>query len=70
MDDGSRQERKWKIATIEGEGGCKVDIYAYGMTLEDAKKRAGSVEARVQISVAEPIESESTGESKLQPSGR
>lgn len=56
MDNESGQERKWKIATIEGEGGCKVDIYAYGRTLEEAKKRAGSIEARVQISLAEHAE--------------
>lgn len=70
MDDGSGQEQKWKIATIEGEGGCKVDIYAYGRTLEEARKRAGSIEARVQISVAEPTESESAEESRIQSSGR
>jgi hypothetical protein len=58
MDNGSEPERKWKIATIQGEGGCKVDIYAYGRTLEEARKRAGSVEARVQISLAESTESE------------
>jgi hypothetical protein len=58
MDNGSEPERKWKIATVQGVGGCKVDIYAYGPTLEEARKRAGSVEARVQISLAEPAESE------------
>jgi hypothetical protein len=58
MDNGSEPERKWKIATIHGVGGCKVDIYAYGPTLEEARKRAGSVEARVQISLAEPAEGE------------
>jgi hypothetical protein len=64
MDNGSKQEQKWKIATIQGEGGCKVDIYAYGRTLEEAKKRAGSVEARVQICLAEPTESEPSNEGK------
>jgi hypothetical protein len=62
MDNGSEPERKWKIATIQGEGGCKVDIYAYGRTLEEARKRAGSVEARVQISLAESTESEPQAE--------
>jgi len=64
MDNGSEPERKWKIATIQGEGGCKVDIYAYGRTLEEARKHAGSVEARVQITLAESAESEPIGESK------
>jgi hypothetical protein len=52
-DNGSEQEREWKIATVRGEGGCKIHIYAYGRTLEEARKRAGSAEARVQIRVAE-----------------
>jgi hypothetical protein len=64
MDNGSEPEQKWKIATIQGEGGCKVDIYAYGRTLEEARKRAGSVEARVHISLAESTESEPPDESK------
>ena len=64
MDNGLEQERKWKIATIQGEGGCKVDIYAYGRTLEEARKRAGSVEARVQISLAESTENEPSDEGK------
>lgn len=64
MDNGSEQERKWKIATIQGVGGCKVDIYSYGKTLEEARKRAGSVEARVQISLAGSPESEPSGESE------
>jgi len=64
MDNGLEQEQKWKIATIQGEGGCKVDIYAYGRTLEEARKRAGSVEARVQISLAESTESDLPDRSK------
>jgi hypothetical protein len=64
MDNGSEPERKWKIATIQGEGGCKVDIYAYGRTLEEARKRAGSVEARVQISLAESTDDEPPNEGK------
>ena len=65
MDNGLEPERKWKIATIQGVGGCKVDIYAYGPTLEEARKRAGSVEARVQICLAESIESGAVDEGKM-----
>jgi hypothetical protein len=65
MDNGSESERKWKIATIQGVGGCKVDIYAYGPTLEEARKRAGSVEARVQICLAESTESEPLDRDKV-----
>lgn len=65
MDDRLEQERRWKIATVQGVGGCKVDIYAYGPTLEDARKRAGSVEARVQISLAESVEDEFSDASKV-----
>jgi hypothetical protein len=54
--NGAERERKWKIATVRGVGGCRIDIYAYGPTLEEARRRAGSVEARVQISLAEPTE--------------
>jgi hypothetical protein len=64
MDNRSGREQRWKIATIEGLGGCKVDIYACGRTLEEAKKRAGSVEAHVQLSVAEPVESVPLDEGK------
>jgi hypothetical protein len=58
MGNGAEQERRWKIATVRGAGGCRIDIYAYGPTLEEARKRAGSVEARVQISLAESTEDE------------
>jgi hypothetical protein len=58
VGNGVEQERRWKIATVRGAGGCKIDIYAYGPTLEEARKRAGSVEARVQISLAESTEDE------------
>ncbi|MFL7792050.1 MAG: hypothetical protein AB8I69_07910 [Anaerolineae bacterium] len=64
MDDKSEREQKWKIATVQGAGGCKIDIYAYGPTLEEARKRAGSVEARVQISLAESIEDDLFDDSK------
>ena len=43
MDNGSERERRWKIATVQGVGGCRIDIYAYGPTLEEARRRAGSV---------------------------
>ncbi|MBN1975961.1 MAG: hypothetical protein JW918_01050 [Anaerolineae bacterium] len=52
----AEHERRWKIATVQGAGGCRIDIYAYGPTLEEARRRAGSVEARVQISLAESME--------------
>jgi hypothetical protein len=60
VGNGVGQERRWKIATVRGVGGCRIDIYAYGSTLEEARKRAGSVEARVHISLAEPTEDEPT----------
>jgi phosphoribosylamine-glycine ligase len=64
MDNGSEQERKWKIATILGEGGREIHIYAYGRTLEEAKKRAGTAEARVQISMAEQVEEDAPDKDK------
>ena len=64
VSNGAEQDRRWKIATVQGVGGCRVDIYAYGPTLEEAKRRAGSVEARVQISLAEYTEEVPKGDSK------
>jgi hypothetical protein len=49
------QEQRWKIATVRGVGGREINIYAYGRTLEEARKRAGSADAGVQLCVAEHI---------------
>jgi phosphoribosylamine-glycine ligase len=62
MDNGMERERRWKIATVRGEGGRKVYIYAYGRTLEEARKRAGSAGARVEISAVECAEEDVAGE--------
>jgi hypothetical protein len=47
VEEGLRQERKWKVATVRGEDGRDLDVWAYGRTFEEARRRAAAGDPRV-----------------------
>jgi hypothetical protein len=52
VGDRRSRERRWRIATVRGEGGCDFEIWAYGRTLEEARRRAAAGDPRAYITRA------------------